>query len=164
MSAHRVWGDHCTCSRQTVATAQVFSVGRGFLQARSDRTWEWLVWFGGPGRHILECLTPAQVSLTAWLGSWSPGGGRKHLRQETQVLWCRQHELTHWSHTCHTLDIGNSTKPCSERKKGTFTFVVILAIVSFYISTLAKIWITLCQIPSQLSATRTPHSTFITNS
>ena len=73
-------GDHCsgpgTCPRQTAATAQVFGVGRGFLQARSDsahnthgaqsQVLEWLIWFGLAGLAARAVISwNAQESLTA---------------------------------------------------------------------------------------------------
>ena len=118
------WGDHCsvpgTCPRQTAATAQVFSVGRGFLQARSDlgsqhtllspRSWNG--WFGlaAPAWQARAVISwnalPRSSSLSLSrpdCRSWSRGGGRKHWRQETQVLWCGpfHSELSHYQHRGH---------------------------------------------------------------
>ena len=106
MSAHHVRGDHCsvpgTCPRQTAVTAQVFSVGRGFLQARSDLGTHCsglgmvdLVWRGrlgrpGPSYLGMHSLTPPSLSLSHGLtGLPVPGRRKETLETQTQVLWMR---------------------------------------------------------------------------
>ena len=104
-------GDHCsdpgTCPRQTAATAQVFSVGRGFLQARSDLgsqhtrssvpglgmvdlVWPGPAWQSGPsylGMHSLAPQVWVSHGLTGWLALLVPGRRKETLEtRDTGIM------------------------------------------------------------------------------